>query len=202
MPEALSVVIQAGGQSRRMGRDKGLLPFLGQPLIQRLVERLSPIAAEVLVTTNHPQDYAFLGLRLVEDLLPGRGALGGLYTALSAARFPLVAVVACDLPFASPALLEDAAQLLVESNVDVVVPRSPSGLEPLHAVYRRETCLPVVKAALEAGQLKLIDWFPQVRLLERSAGEIAALDPSGLAFFNINTPQDLLQAERLAETLN
>jgi molybdenum cofactor guanylyltransferase len=202
MPEALSLVLQAGGQSRRMGRDKGLLPFLGQPLIQRLVERLSPIASEVLVTTNRPQDYAFLGLRLVEDLLPGRGALGGLYTALSAARFPLVAVVACDLPFANPALLEDAARLLVESDADGIVPRSPSGLEPLHAVYRREPCLPVVKAALEAGQLKLIDWFPQVRLLEQSAGEIAALDPGGLAFFNINAPQDLLQAERLAETMN
>ena len=90
-----SIAIQAGGESRRMGRDKGLMPFLGRPLIQRVLERLTPIADEVLVTTNSPDEYRFLNLPLFPDLKPGRGALGGLYTALSSAACEAVAVVAC-----------------------------------------------------------------------------------------------------------
>src|SRR6185369_4678742 len=105
----LTIVVQAGGASSRMGEDKALKPFLGRPLIQRLVERLSPIADEMIVTTNRPEEYRFLGLRLTPDLKPGRGALGGLYTALASASQPHVAVVACDMPFASPTLLEAAS---------------------------------------------------------------------------------------------
>ncbi|MBP8164630.1 MAG: NTP transferase domain-containing protein, partial [Anaerolineales bacterium] len=84
----LTVVIQAGGASSRMGEDKALKPFLGRPLIQRVIERLSPLADEVIVTTNRPVDYAFLNLRLVADLKQGRGALGGLYTAIASAADP------------------------------------------------------------------------------------------------------------------
>src|ERR1051325_5119992 len=103
----LTVCIQAGGQSSRMGEDKALKTFLGRPLIQRVIDRLAPIADELIVTTNHPDDYRFLGLK------PGRGALGGLYTAIASGSNPLVAVVACDMPFASPELLEAARQILV-----------------------------------------------------------------------------------------
>ena len=78
----LTVCIQAGGASSRMGEDKALKAFLGRPLIQRVVERLAPIAEEVIVTTNNPDDYRFLGLPLFPDLKPGRGALGGLYLSL------------------------------------------------------------------------------------------------------------------------
>ncbi|MFL7867205.1 MAG: molybdenum cofactor guanylyltransferase, partial [Anaerolineales bacterium] len=69
----LTICVQAGGESRRMGRDKALMPFLGRPLIQRVVDRLSPIADEIIVTTNNPDDYRFLGLPLFPDLKPGRG---------------------------------------------------------------------------------------------------------------------------------
>ncbi len=93
-----------------MGSDKALLPFLGRPLIQRVLERLTPIADEILVTTNRPEDYHFLDLPLFRDLKPDRGALGGLYTALSSATCEAVAVVACDMPFASAALIEAARQ--------------------------------------------------------------------------------------------
>src|SRR4030043_1489998 len=102
----LSVVIQAGGQSSRMGEDKALKPFLGRPLIQRVIDRLSPIADEMIVTTNRPDDYAFLNLRLAPDFKPGRGSLGGLHTAIASATLPFVAVVACDMPFANPDLID------------------------------------------------------------------------------------------------
>src|SRR6266540_1823807 len=114
IPQMLTVCIQAGGQSSRMGEDKALKTFLGRPLIQRVIERLSPIADELIVTTNRPEDYEFLNLRLIPDLKPGRGALGGLYTAIASASNPMVAVVACDMPFASATLLAAGTQLIVE----------------------------------------------------------------------------------------
>ena len=200
MPDNVSLVIQAGGNSRRMGEDKGRKLFLGRPLIQRVVDRIAPIANEILVTTNHPVDYAFLNLRVVPDLIPGRGALGGIYTALASARYPIVAVVACDMPFASAALLEAAISLLVREEMDVVVPRSTGGFEPLHAIYRRLTCLPVVRTAIDANQLKIIDWFSSVRVRELSLDEVAAIDPSGLVFRNVNTPEEFSEAELLAQT--
>src|SRR4030066_1674849 len=133
----LTLVIQAGGESRRMGADKAILPFLGQPLILRPLNRLAGIADEVLVTSNHPESCRFLGLTPTPDLLPGYGALGGLYTALSAARYPYVAVVACDMPFASLEIFAIELVLLPETWADAVIPCSETGTEPFHAVYRR-----------------------------------------------------------------
>ncbi|MFH2039634.1 MAG: molybdenum cofactor guanylyltransferase [Chloroflexota bacterium] len=194
----LTLAVQAGGESRRMGSDKGLVPFLGQALIQRVIERLSPLADEVLVTTNHPQDYRFLGLPLVEDLEPGRGALGGLYTALQAASHPLVAVVACDMPFASRELYEYQRDVLVEQALDVVIPSSLEGLEPLHAVYRRATCLPAVQAAMRKNAWKLISWFPDVKVHSVHPEQLSKFDPQGIIFMNVNTPADLQLAEDIA----
>ncbi|MEW5938315.1 MAG: molybdenum cofactor guanylyltransferase [Chloroflexota bacterium] len=224
----LSVIIQAGGQSTRMGEDKALKPFLGRPLIQRVIERVAPIADELLVTTNQPDAYAFLSdsnvfakpperarlwnprlapPRLIPDLVPGRGALGGLYTALASAAGETVAVVACDMPFASASLLEAAARIMVQEEADVVIGRvvSPEGsagrsegYEPFHAVYRRETCAAAIRSAIEADKWKVIAWFPSVRVRELSAEEIAKLDPSGLCFWNVNTPEEFAEAERLA----
>ena len=196
----LTVCIQAGGASSRMGEDKALKPFLGRPLIQRVVERLSPIANEMIVTTNRPDDYQFLHLRLAPDLKPGRGALGGLYTAVASATQPLVAVVACDMPFASPTLLEAAARLMVQEEADVVIAKTDEGYEPIHAVYRRATCLPAIEAAIDADQWKVIAWFPQVKVRVLTTDELERLDPSGLAFWNVNTPEEFIQAEQLAQS--
>ncbi len=194
----LSVVIQAGGQSSRMGEDKALKLFLGKPLIQRVVDRLRPIADEVIVTTNRPEEYAFLGLPLFADLQPGRGALGGLLTALSSARQPVVAVVACDLPFASAGLLEAAAGILVREEADVVIAETSEGFEPLHAVYRRQTCLPAISAALQADQWRVISWFSKVKVRTLTPEEVSRHDPEGLAFWNLNTPEEFAEAERRA----
>ena len=180
-----------------MGQDKALMPFLGRPLIQRVVDRLAPIADEMLVTTNTPEKFRFLGLPLFPDLIPGRGALGGLYTALSSATREAVAVVACDMPFASEKLIEAANSLLIEEDADVVIPDSGDGLEPLHAVYRRETFIPAIEAAIEADQWRLISWFPQVKVRILLPDEVKQYDPSGLAFKNLNTPEEFAEAEQL-----
>jgi molybdopterin-guanine dinucleotide biosynthesis protein A len=197
----LTVAIQAGGESSRMGRDKGLVPFLGEPLIVRVLDRVAPLADEIVVTTNAPEEYRFLSLPLFSDIFPGKGALGGLYTALEAAHEPLVAVVACDMPFANPDLLALARDRLVEQNLDAIIPRTEHGMEPFHAVYRRETCLPAVKSALEAGKSRLISWLPDVQVATIEPQEIHPYDPAGLAFLNLNTPEDLRAAERMAQEM-
>jgi len=193
----LTLVIQAGGESRRMGADKALLPFLGQPLILRPLNRLSALADEVLVTSNHPENYRFLGFNPIADRLPGHGALGGLFTALSAARYPYVAVAACDMPFASLEIFTLELVLLQETGVDAVIPRSEAGVEPFHAVYRRETCLPYVQSALEVGKRRVDAWFDEVNIRYLEKDDMLTLDPEQLAFLNINTPEDLLEAERI-----
>jgi molybdopterin-guanine dinucleotide biosynthesis protein A len=137
-------------------------------------------------------------LRLIQDLKPGRGALGGLYTAIASAAHPLVAVVACDMPFASPTLLEAAGRLLVAEEADVVIAKTDEGYEPLHAVYRRATCLPAIESAIEADQWKVIAWFPQVTVRILTPDEVGRYDPLGLAFWNVNTPEEFAQAERIS----
>lgn len=197
--EDLCVVVQAGGESTRMGQDKALVFFRGQPLVQRVLERLSPLASELVVTTNRPDDFKFLGVHLAGDIFPGYGALGGLHTALSAASLPLVAVVACDMPFASAALIEAAFQTMNETGCDAVVPRSEHGLEPFHALYRRDACLPLVEAAIRAEKRRVDAWYAQARIRFIPYETVLQYDPSGRSFLNVNTPEELAEAEKIEE---
>lgn len=194
----LTIAINAGGESCRMGEDKALKLFAGQPLIARILERLRPLADELFVTTNHPAGYAFLGVPLVPDLLPGKGTLGGLYTAVAVASQPLVAVVACDLPFVNSKLLAAERDLLLKHKVDVVIPTSPQGLEPLHAVYRKATCEKAIRAALEAGKMRATSWFSEVKVWQLMPDEVMQLDPQFRSFLNINTLSEFEQAEQQA----
>lgn len=199
-PPILTLAIQAGGESRRMGADKALLPFLGQPLILRQLSRLASLADEVVVTSNQPENYRFLGLTPVPDILPGLGALGGLYTALFTARYPYVAVVACDMPFASPEIFALELRLITETGSDAVIPRTEDGTEPFHAIYRREACLLHIRPALEAGKRRVDSWFSQVTIRYLELEEYLPYDSAHLAFFNINTPEELQEAERIAKS--
>ncbi len=194
----LTVVIQAGGESRRMGRDKALIPFLGAPLIERVLRRIRGLASEVIITTNDPQNFNYLGVSIAADRIPGRGALGGLYTALIAAHFPLVAVVACDMPFVNTDLLTYQRDLLLNRQWDAAIPKTEGGTEPFHAVYRKRTCLPAVEAVLQAGRWRVDAWFGSVRIRFLTSREIARHDPRRRAFWNVNTPEDLLKAEQVA----
>ena len=147
----LTIVVQAGGESRRMGRSKATVPFLGEPLIWRSINRLLPLADEFIITTNEPQNLDFLSdlvdlgkIRLVTDAYEKRGALRGVYTAINAASNEYVALVACDMIFPSRNLIAAELDALMETGADIAVPRTQFGYEPFHGVYRRTTCLPVV----------------------------------------------------------
>lgn len=197
----VTLALLAGGNSQRMGLDKALMPFLGRPLVQRVLERLSPLADEVILSTNQPAEYTFLGIPAVTDLRPGHGSLGGLYTCLSAARYPFVAAAACDLPFARLDLFTYEISLLAEGEADVVVPRNLNGLEPLHAVYRRETCLPLIEKSLDKGRFKMIGWFAEAKVIQISPQSLLKFDPDGLVFLNINTIEEFAQAEHIARRM-
>lgn len=195
---SISLVIQAGGKSSRMGESKVLMPFLGVPLIQRVFERTNEIAQEVLIVSNDPEELGFMDVKLVGDSIPGKGAIGGLFTAMDKASSELVAVVACDLPFVSAAILKEGARLLDLTGADVAIPRVNGDFyEPLHAVYRRQTCKTAILQAIQADQRRLISWFASVQVLEMDEELCKQLDPDGLAFFNINNKEDFLLAEQI-----
>ena len=196
----VTIVIQAGGESRRMGRSKATVPFAGRPLICRLVERLSPAADELVITTNEPENLAFLDemypdlhIRLVRDAFDFRGALPGLYTALTAAQNPFVGVVACDMVFASAALAIAEAQAMRESGASVVVPVNKHGFEPFHAMYRKDACLPSIERALDRGEKRAQGFFDDesVVIREFTQDEVLAAEPMGGCFINANTPDEL-----------
>lgn len=194
----ISVVIQAGGESRRMGQSKALVPFNGHPLICRLIERLSPVADELIITTNEGsklefvyEKYPELNIRLVPDLHKERGALPGLHTALKEAHYPYVAVVACDMLFASPRLIVSESITMKESGTDLVVPVNKHGYEPFHAMYRRETCLPAIEDMLARGDKRAQGFFDAVNVREFTTAEVLQAEPMGGCFINANTPEEL-----------
>jgi molybdopterin-guanine dinucleotide biosynthesis protein A len=197
----LSVAIQAGGQSSRMGQDKGLIQLGGRSLIEHVLARVEMLGDETIITTNTPEQYARFGLRMASDRIPGAGALHGLHTALVAASYAHVLLVACDMPFLQSALLEYMIRLA--TNGDVIVPVPGGQYEPLLAVYRREICLKAVGQALQAGERRMISFYPAVNVVEIPDSRLDELDPQRLSFFNINDANDLRTAEiRLATNLS
>jgi len=193
-----SIIIQAGGESRRMGKNKALMPFLGKPLIEHVLNRIESAADEIFIVSNDPAAYDFLHIPIYPDIKPGRGALSGLHAALAIAKSPAVAVIACDMPFASPELLLRQYHILLDEDADVVIPLTTFGLEPLHTVYRKETCLPVVNAAIESDNWKLTDWLKQVKVRTVTGDELAIYDPDDVTFMNLNTPDEFQRAEEYA----
>ncbi|MBO4365169.1 MAG: molybdopterin-guanine dinucleotide biosynthesis protein B [Eggerthellaceae bacterium] len=199
----MTVAIQAGGESKRMGQSKALVPFCGKPLITRLVQRLSPAADELIITTNEPQNLQFLfdefphvPLRLVRDDYDQRGALPGLCTAFNAASNPIVAIVACDMIHASARLIAAEYQRLVGCGADACVPCNSHGFEPFHAVYRREACLAAAQRLVAEGQQRAQSMFSVVRVEPFSQQDVLDAEPRGCCFINANTPEELADAER------
>ena len=195
MPANLSLAILAGGRSSRMGTDKAFVRVLGRPLIEEILSQAAGLGTESLIITNRPAEYAYLGVPLFGDVLPDMGPLGGLYTALHSATRPHVLCIACDMPFVVRPLLDYLVSLIPEG--DAIVPRLNGEAEPFRAVYAR-TCLAPIRAALDAGRMRMISFFPDVPVRFVDEPEIDRFDPQHLSFFNVNTPEDLEQARRMA----
>ena len=199
----LSVAVLAGGQSRRMGRDKALVEFGGRPLLDRVLERLRGIGDEVFVVASDRPAYAGFGVPVVPDRLPGGGALCGIHAAIATARNPHCLVVACDMPFLSPALLSYMAAL--PRDYDVLIPVLAAGhrgqggaetLEALHAIYGKN-CLPAIERRIAAGRLKVIEFFSDVRVRRIHEAAVRGYDPDLLSFVNANTPAEMARAREV-----
>ena len=192
------MIVLAGGKSRRLGRYKALETLGGQSLIERVIDRLSPLGTEILVVTAR-EDQAFppdLQVKRVSDVYPGKGALVGIYSGLKAASNFYSLVVACDMPFLNVALLRYLMGL--SSGFDAVIPKLEGKLEPLHAVYSKD-CLGPIEDMLGEDRLKVTD-LPD-RLGVRFVGdkEVETFDPEHLSFFNINSESDLERARVLLD---
>ncbi len=193
---AFSLAIIAGGQSRRMGRDKAFVELGGSTLIERVSQRSADLGqAETILITNKPADYAHLGLPMFRDALPGKGSLGGIYTALLRAGSSAVLVLACDMPFVNADLLRFMIAQL-DADVDIIVPRVAGYPQALHAIYR-VTCIEPIRAQLEANRLKIIRFYDQMRVRYLDEADYAEFDADGSSFANLNTPSELEQARQL-----
>ena len=192
-------IILAGGRSRRLGRDKAVEPFDGQPLIRRVIERVTPLTDEIVVVVADAARGHALGLdadhRVAVDIYPDGGSLGGIFSGLSAAANDWGLVVACDMPFLNRQLLE--YMLAQRADYDAVVPQPGAFPEPTHALYSR-ACLPHIEARLQANDLKISGFFDDVRVRYLEEGEVRQFDPQLLSFFNVNSPEDLARAHALA----
>ncbi|MEJ5378226.1 MAG: molybdenum cofactor guanylyltransferase [bacterium] len=187
-------VILAGGQSRRMGTDKALVDFQGKPMIQWVVDALSKVCDPVLIVTNSPSLYCFLGLEMVGDLFPGRGALAGIHAGLFFSRGEKAFVAGCDMPLICPELIHHMAQ--VPGSWDVLVPKVGEYLEPLHALYSRR-CLSFLERLLVSGASRILDLYPLVRVRVFQEQETRKLDPQLRSLLNVNTPEDLTKLNSL-----
>lgn len=205
MTEPIAGVVVAGGQSRRLGQDKRRLRLWGEAgptLLEHTLGVLAPLCSELVVVLNDAAEWPGLPARAVPDVYADAGSLGGIYAGLAAAAAPLAIVVAADMPLLSPAALR--AMLALPRDYDALVPRSPRperarnamDLEPLHAVYSR-ACLTPLQETLDAGRRRIIDFLDRVRLRVVEPAELAAADPEGRSFRNINTPEELAEVRRI-----
>jgi molybdopterin-guanine dinucleotide biosynthesis protein A len=177
--------ILAGGASTRMRRNKALLPFRGKPLIQHQLDLLQPLFSEILISANNPAPYAPFGVRVVPDIFAEPCSLSGIHALLEAVTAPRLFVVACDMPFLNPDLIQ--RMLEVPGDFDVIVPETEEGLEPLHAIYSR-SCLPAIERSAKARRWKISDFYEGLWVDQMAVRTAVWLVEGRSPFLNANTP--------------
>lgn len=176
--------ILVGGRSSRFGQDKVLLPFGRKPLFAHLCDILNPLVDEVFIVGHHRPEFETLGLRVVADLVPDAGPLGGIYTALSSTKTPFVLAIGADMPYLTTSFLGKILQSA--GNADAIIPKGPRGLEPLSAVYSR-SCIEPMRKSLARGNRRIVRALEGMNILNP---EIALPEGEKDPFFNINFPGD------------
>ncbi len=182
-------IILAGGQSRRMGRDKATLEIGEISLFDNIADVFSNLFTRNLIAGDRP-DLARPELPAFADEFPG-SALGGLYSGLKHACTPYIFVTACDMPFIDPTMIRSLLEKRHE--YDVVLPQTPSGMEPLFACYSKN-CLKIMQQQLECGNFRILDIYPQLRVRIVADNELP--DNWQKSLTNINTPQDYAKLQK------
>jgi len=195
----ITCIVLAGGRGLRLGRDKVQETVGADNLLQRVLSQLTLFNRDIIVVTADKKSLPYFNgyqrARVVTDIYPGKGALGGIYTGLAESNSTYNLVVACDMPFLNQALLRYMVGL--SAGFDLVVPRLGELVEPLHAVYARR-CLAFIEKLLKQGSLEVRALFDLVKVRYVEAGEIDRFDPQHLSFFNVNTEADLEKARQIA----
>jgi molybdopterin-guanine dinucleotide biosynthesis protein A len=192
-----TAVVLAGGKGRRIGRPKAFVELGGRALIEWVLEPLRDLFPEVLIVSTDAEPFTHLGIRVVADTLPGRGALGGAFTGLGAAGLDQVLIVGCDMPFLCRPLLAHLATHLGER--EAVVPRAADGLHPLHAVYAKRS-IEVFSRTLGEGITKFMRLLSRLDAVEVGEEEMRRFDQGLHSLFNLNSPEDLDQARKMLDT--
>lgn len=187
----VSGIILAGGRSVRMGQNKAFLEIDGKRIIDRTASLFNSLFKELILVTNTPEEYAYLGIKTVSDIFPGKGSLGGIYTGLFHSPNEYSFIASCDMPFLRMDLIEFL--LSHKEDNDVVVPRPRDGDEPLHAVYSKR-CLKPIEAMIRKGDLRIIGFYPEVKVRGVSEEELMPYISNPSPFLNINTPEEYAAA--------
>jgi molybdopterin-guanine dinucleotide biosynthesis protein A len=183
-------VVLAGGRGSRIGRDKALIKLGGCPLIERVVSRAARVFEKVIV--SGPERLKPKGFSVVQDEYQGMGPIAGILAGLLNAGTPWIMALPCDSPFISEEFMRGMAGLI--NDHEVVAPRAGGFYEPLHALYSR-SLIPRFERSIKGGDSKIISLYKQARVFEVGPEIYGKWDPKGMAFFNINTEDDLRRAE-------
>lgn len=191
------VILSGGLATRYEGTEKALLQVGGVRLLDRIYDIYTELFEEIILVTNSPQKYLDWDLLIVPDLFPIRSSLTGIHAGLFFMTNPFAFISACDTPFLKKEVVETVIER-IESDIDIVMPKTSAGFEPLCAVYSRR-CLETAQQHLEQEKLKVIKAFRKSRMKTISEKVLRQKDPDLLSFFNINTSDDL---KRAAEMVN
>lgn len=188
-------IILAGGKNSRIGTKKAFLNIGGGTIIENTLSKYKKIFKEVIIVSNTTEDYSQLDARIVRDIIPQRGPLGGLYTGLMMSKYNKCFVSACDMPFVNESLIHYITGF---DGYDLVVPVIKGKYEPLFALYTKN-CLKVLEGQLKEGNLKLIDAFSKLGRKEINLEELLGSEEKMISLFNINTTEDYNFALSLSE---
>jgi molybdopterin-guanine dinucleotide biosynthesis protein A len=196
-----SIVIQAGGESRRMGQDKALVPFMGKTLIEYILQQIRGMDSEIIIISNRPEHYLRFGYPVYSDVFEGVGALAGLHTAIHYSANAFCLVLGCDMPFVNIRLVEK--MLEIAAGWDAVIPQlgERDKFEPFKAVYKK-SCLDPIQFEIKAGNRRAISFFDSVRVRYFYREEVEQFDKELLSFYNVNTPEQLIEAEKIANKID
>jgi molybdopterin-guanine dinucleotide biosynthesis protein A len=172
-----------------MGQNKAFIEIEGVPIISRICHLFRELFQEVIIVTNHTDSFKHFDSKILQDLIPDKGALGGLYTGIFFSSFRYSFCVACDMPFINKSLV----QYLLDNiqGDDAIVPRTKDGLQPLHAIYSKN-CLAPIKTIIEEGKYRIIDFYKMVKVKIVDERDFLFLDPLRQSFINVNTLEDLI----------
>ena len=191
-------VILAGGKNSRLPGKKMTFRKIGDLMILESIGRVfSNLFKEVIIVVNEPEEFAGLDMTVVTDIIPAHCALAGLHAGLFYASYPHAYVTACDTPFVKQSVIEYIVGQM-EPGYEVIIPRTDDGFEALSAVYSKE-CIPLIEKNLENNVLMIKKFYRKKKVKEIPVDQLKALDPEMRFVFNINTPQDLENAKRMAD---